>query len=203
MATVYTQTSLKKIKKDELIQMFLDQQAKLNDIKMDEVVEKLKEENEKLKKDLEDNEYTRKYENSQWQKTCEKQDEQIWQLTEEVHSRMNKEQEKELEKENEALKEENKDLQTQVDHLVKKKYNEAKFARQNSKLQIEIENLKGEVKFWTFKAEEFERKYIQTDENYKLHRKSADIYEKKLIEEIEILRKKQICDICGNAPAGY
>ena len=35
MATIYTKTSLKKIKKDELIQMFLDQQAKLNDIQMD------------------------------------------------------------------------------------------------------------------------------------------------------------------------
>jgi hypothetical protein len=35
MATIYTKTALKKIKKDELIQMFLDQQGKLNDIEMD------------------------------------------------------------------------------------------------------------------------------------------------------------------------
>ena len=35
MPTIHTQTSLKKIKKDELVQMFLDQQAKLNDIEMD------------------------------------------------------------------------------------------------------------------------------------------------------------------------
>jgi len=35
MPTIYTKTALKKIKKDELIQMFLDQQGKLNDIQMD------------------------------------------------------------------------------------------------------------------------------------------------------------------------
>ena len=74
---------------------------------------------------------------------------------------------------------------------------------QEKELEQENENLKEEVKFWTFKADEFERKYIQTDENYKRHRKAADIYENKLIEEIQILRKKNICDICGNAPAGY
>jgi exonuclease VII large subunit len=34
MATVYNKTALKKIKKDELIQMFLDQQAKLNDMQL-------------------------------------------------------------------------------------------------------------------------------------------------------------------------
>ena len=68
MATIYTKTALKKIKKDELIQMFLDQQAQINDIKMEfndfvsvfdgnvsmkkmtEENKKLKEENEKLKK---------------------------------------------------------------------------------------------------------------------------------------------------------
>jgi len=44
MATVYNKTSLKKVKKDELIQMFLDQQAKLNDIELDA------EENNKLEK---------------------------------------------------------------------------------------------------------------------------------------------------------
>ena len=37
MATIYTKTALKKIKKDELIQMFLDQQGKLNDINMSDV----------------------------------------------------------------------------------------------------------------------------------------------------------------------
>ena len=35
MPTIHTKTSLKKIKKDELIKMILDQQAKLNDIEMD------------------------------------------------------------------------------------------------------------------------------------------------------------------------
>ena len=59
MPTIYTKTALKKIKKDELIQMFLDQQSKLNDIQMDDdgdwnAVLKLKEENEKLKEAYED-----------------------------------------------------------------------------------------------------------------------------------------------------
>lgn len=68
MPTIYTKTALKKIKKDELIQMFLDQQSKLNDIEMDlddekseghhwkrkwfylkDQYDKLKEENEKRK----------------------------------------------------------------------------------------------------------------------------------------------------------
>ena len=42
MATIYTKTALKKIKKDELIQMFLDQQAKLNNYEIEN--EDLKEE---------------------------------------------------------------------------------------------------------------------------------------------------------------
>ena len=50
-------TALKKIKKDDIIQMFLEQQGKLNDIKMDLDGDgwflKLKE-NEKLKKAYED-----------------------------------------------------------------------------------------------------------------------------------------------------
>ncbi len=59
--SLYTKTALKKIKKDELVQMFLDLQAQKVDNMMDEVVEKccnnaieevvedLKAENEKLK----------------------------------------------------------------------------------------------------------------------------------------------------------
>jgi len=35
MPTIYNKTALKKMKKDELIQMFLDQQGKLNDLSMD------------------------------------------------------------------------------------------------------------------------------------------------------------------------
>lgn len=50
MATIYNKTALKKIKKDELIKLFLDQQAKLND--MEFTNEKLKEENKKLKDNL-------------------------------------------------------------------------------------------------------------------------------------------------------
>jgi len=43
--SLYTKTALKKVKKDELIQMFLEQQAQMNDMKMDE---------EKLKAELDD-----------------------------------------------------------------------------------------------------------------------------------------------------
>lgn len=69
MATIYNKTALKKVKKDELIQMFLDLQAQRINDSMDEAVEKccnnaieevveglkkqneiLEEENEKLKK---------------------------------------------------------------------------------------------------------------------------------------------------------
>ena len=62
MATLYNKTALNKIKKADLIQMFLDQQAKLNDIKigfervcnglksLQEENDKLEEENKKLKR---------------------------------------------------------------------------------------------------------------------------------------------------------
>ena len=256
MATIYTKTALKKIKKDELVEMFLVQQAKLNDIylafesssnsAMESLGEQwhllqqnkeLKEENKKLKranelnaelhntcektigeleKDLKDSEYTRKYENSQWQKSSEKQDEKIWQLTEEIHSRMSKEQEKELKDEIENLKEKNEDLNRRLDDVNYVPFNPNYTEKAilefidscpikvvENKLNQEIENLKDEVKFWSFKHDQIKMNYERLDENYELHRKSADLYEKKLIEEIEILRKKQICDICGNAPAGY
>ena len=61
MATIYNKTALKKVKKDEIIQMFLDLQAQRINDSMDEAVEKccnnaieevvegLKKENEKLK----------------------------------------------------------------------------------------------------------------------------------------------------------
>ena len=57
MSTIYTKTALKKIKKDDIIQMFLEQQGKLNDIQMDLDGDgwflKLKE-NENLKKAYEE-----------------------------------------------------------------------------------------------------------------------------------------------------
>ena len=63
MATIYTKTALNKIKKDELVQMFLDQQAKLNDSHLAtdvadhcnnlyDRIRKLKAENEKLKEEI-------------------------------------------------------------------------------------------------------------------------------------------------------
>ena len=63
MATIYNKTALKKVKKDELVQMFLDQQAKLNDSHLAKDVadhcnnlydriRKLKAENEKLKEEI-------------------------------------------------------------------------------------------------------------------------------------------------------
>jgi len=76
--SIYNKTTLKKVKKDELIQMFLDLQAqKIND-SMDEAVEKccnnaiegvvedLKAENQKLKNERDDFEV-------QWHKTMEHQ----------------------------------------------------------------------------------------------------------------------------------
>ena len=57
MATLYNKTALNKIKKADLIQMFLDQQAKLNDMSLDgwmatlEEYKMLKVENKKLKED--------------------------------------------------------------------------------------------------------------------------------------------------------
>jgi len=65
MATIYNKTALKKVKKDELIQMFLDLQAQRINDSMDEAVEKcctnaieevvenLKKENMKLKEENE------------------------------------------------------------------------------------------------------------------------------------------------------
>lgn len=63
MATLYNKTALNKIKKADLIQMFLEQQAKLNDShlatdvadhdnKLYDVIRNLKAENEKLKDDI-------------------------------------------------------------------------------------------------------------------------------------------------------
>lgn len=54
MATLYNKTALKKIKKDELVQMFLDQQAKLNNCAIGfegcgNAFESLQAENKKLK----------------------------------------------------------------------------------------------------------------------------------------------------------
>tara|TARA_R100000329_G_C7545236_1_gene192559 strand:- start:383 stop:709 length:327 start_codon:yes stop_codon:yes gene_type:complete len=48
MTTLYNKTALKKIKKDDLIQMFLDQQAKMNDCEIEN--QDLKEDNERLVK---------------------------------------------------------------------------------------------------------------------------------------------------------
>jgi regulator of replication initiation timing len=71
MATLYNKTALNKIKKADLIQMFLDQQAKLNDKSLDgwtatlEEYKMLKVENKKLKEDLNDlKEQFEQYQNS-------------------------------------------------------------------------------------------------------------------------------------------
>ena len=124
MATLYNKTALNKIKKAELVQLFLDQQAEKNQLILDA------EEHEKLKSHI------------------------IYM----GHTKMKADLKK--------LKAEIKKLQTQID------------------------NLKGDVKFWSDKAEVIQRDHDRLDENYKLHKKSADIYEEKLIEEIQILRKK-------------
>jgi len=103
MSTLYKKTALNKMKKDELIKMFLDQQEMLNDYKLCH------------------------------ESTCTEALKTLSTLSREMTK-------------NKELKEENKDLQTQVDHLVNKKINEGKYARQNNKLQTEIEKLKLENK---------------------------------------------------------
>ena len=168
MATVYNKTSLKKIKKDELIQMFLDQQAKLNDVMMDIDGDGLLKEG-----------YKTELSNSHKQ-----QNRMVKEITK-LQAQIDKDIEF-MEEHNELQDDLIEVLDDKKELLEKNK----KLKEENEKLKTQIDNLKGEVKFWTFKAEEFERKYIQTDENYKLHRKSADIYEEKLIEEIQILRKR-------------
>ena len=64
MATLYNKTALKKVKKDELVEMFLDFQARLNSYEIglngvcdackahQEKNKKLEEENQKLKEDI-------------------------------------------------------------------------------------------------------------------------------------------------------
>jgi hypothetical protein len=73
MATLYNKTALKKIKKDELIKLFLDQQAEMNDMELtmekdkydgrwpedvqainvkDNLIDKLQDENTKMKTHL-------------------------------------------------------------------------------------------------------------------------------------------------------
>ena len=105
--------------------------------------------------------------------------------------KMMKKKMKKLEEENKKLKEKNDGYEAllrcecgvSIERVVEIK-------EENKKLQTQIDNLKGDVKFWSDKAEVIKRDHDQLDENYKLHKKSADIYEEKLIEEIEILRKK-------------
>ena len=94
---------------------------------------------------------------------------------------------KKLKAENEKLKEANDTFTLGAKRTIE---NNCKLYQENKKLQTQIDNLKGDVKFWSDKAEVIKRDHDQLDENYKLHKKSADIYEEKLIEEIEILRKK-------------
>jgi DNA repair exonuclease SbcCD ATPase subunit len=95
MATIYTKTALKKIKKDELVQMFLDQQGKLNDINMDLEGDgwflKLKENEKELAKSLA----------QQTLKVC--QQEQDWQMLNDAIEAQTEHTDK-VEAENEKLK---------------------------------------------------------------------------------------------------
>lgn len=139
--SLYTKTALKKIKKDELIEMFLDLQAKKVDHMMDEVVEKcctgaVQEVVEGLKKELEAAEHTIQYSNSTWQKSYEKLEEDYQKVCEERNARMNKEQEQKLQEENEYLK---TSLQTTTSyHTDKYELLEA----ENEKLKAELANVK-------------------------------------------------------------
>ena len=58
MATMYNKTALNKMKKNQLVQMFLDQQAKINDMELSSSDEKLKDEIVDLKYHMENELYT-------------------------------------------------------------------------------------------------------------------------------------------------
>jgi outer membrane protein OmpA-like peptidoglycan-associated protein len=166
MANFYNKTYLNKIKKADLIEMFLHQQGGKNQLVMEvHRHEKLEKENEKLK---EANDTFTLGAKRTIENNCK------------------------LYKENEKLKAENEKLKSHMIYMGhnKIKADLKKLKEENKKLQTQIDNLKGDVKFWSDKAEVIKRDHDQLDENYKLHKKSADIYEEKLIEEIEILRKK-------------
>ena len=79
------------------------------------------------------------------------------------------------------LVEENKKLKEKNDGY------EATYARQNTKLQTQIDNLKGKVRFWSDKAEVIQRDHYLLNESYNFHRRAADLYEEKLNEQIETL----------------
>ena len=144
MTSFYTKTALKKIKKDDLIQMFLDQQAKIYDMKMEaeemnqkgwleiakreEEHKKLKEENEKLKEDLE-----------------EKEEEVSLINSEEME---NEEKIALLEVENEKLKEENKEHEetiAQQDELLDELTEDLD---KDDDIKTQLTELRREVKMW-------------------------------------------------------
>ena len=243
---MYNKTALYRMKKDDLMQLFLDQQAEKNQLvldaeendKLEKVFNpkttseyralfnrlgissdglkgkkahldkyeeykkslpeysKLKEENEKLKDEACDYESMRKHRDTLLEESEERfmkihnLEEQNEKLKSHMiymgHNKI-KADLKKLKAENEKLKEANDTFTLGAKRTIE---NNCKLYQENKKLQTQIDNLKGDVKFWSDKAEVIKRDHDQLDENYKLHKKSADIYEEKLIEEIEILRKK-------------
>ena len=137
MATMYTKTSLKKIKKDDLVQMFLDLQAKKVDHMMDEGVQyskgicdelskqikALKEENEALNKYLEAAEHTRQHSNSTHQNSYEKLEKENKDMKQNLDYWMRDAFAKDnLKIKNEKLKEYNSDLHNEI-KLLKEQIN--------------------------------------------------------------------------------
>ena len=155
MATLYNKTALKKIKKDDLIQMFMEQQAKLNDShlatdvadhdnKLYDVIRKLKAENEKLKKRIEEDHkavpsfliqdmyHDSKEENKKLKEENKKLKEQ---LKEPKELFLYKAKVKELRDEIKELKEENIKLKEKITCLESDSYNEVSQAEHDDAME--------------------------------------------------------------------
>ena len=91
-----------------------------------------------------------------------------------------------LEYENKKLKEQfNKLKEKTVEHLGMAETLHDAVVKENNEKYEEVTSLKEQNDYLKVQLEELE-------ENYFLHKKAADIYEKKLIEEIDILRKRPV-----------
>ena len=175
MATIYTKTALKKIKKDELVQMFLDQQGKLNDINMDLEGDgwflKLKENEKELAKSLA----------QQTLKVC--QQEQDWQMLNDAIEAQTEHTDK-VEAENEKLKAEIDDASYREDSmfqtLTQKRKEESDWA------QKKIEGLQEELDVFrkspAYAAVIWERDCLK-EENEKL---KEEVNDRVAIEDIAV-----------------
>jgi len=149
MATMYTKTSLKKIKKDDLVQMFLDLQAKKVDHMMDEgvqyskgICDELSKQIKSLNKDLEAAEHTRQHSNSTHQNSYEK-----------------------LEKENKDLKKEIKDTKQNLDYWMRDAFAKDNLKIKNEKLKEYNSDLHNEIKLLKEQIKDLQEEY-EAEVNY-------------------------------------